>query len=106
MNFYCWVYNHNQVSVDDSENWPITGEVPSSDPNWLTQPSKDHFESRAQILGSNLKSDHEVSTTINEEQVSVLSAHKKEIAAGVILAGLTVAGIFKATKKLQLRHKK
>jgi hypothetical protein len=83
------------------------GEVPSSDPNWLEEPAKEQFESLTlRLAGNDLKSDHEVATTIDEKIVSVFSEHKKEIAAGVILAGLTVAGIFKATKKLQLRHKK
>jgi hypothetical protein len=89
------------------DEWPISGEVPSVDPDWLVGPARDQFENTAHNLGgSSLKADHEIATTINEKHVSVLSEHGKEIAVGALLAGLTVAGVFAATRKLRTRRKK
>jgi hypothetical protein len=86
------------------DDWSVTGEIPSVDENWLVGPAREHFESTAGNLGRSLDDDHEVSTEIDNTFHSILSKHKKEIAAGV-LAGLTVAGVFAATRQLRIRRK-
>jgi hypothetical protein len=87
------------------DHWPVSGEVPSNDPNWMVEPAREHFESTAGNLGRGLDDDHEVSTEIESTFHSILTKHNKEIAVGV-LVGLTVAGVFAATRQLRIRRKR
>jgi hypothetical protein len=86
------------------DEWTVTGEVPSGDSEWLVEPAREQFETRANNLSRSLRDDHEVATVINDESVSV--SHKKEIIVGATLAGLTVASVLLATHHLRVRRKK
>jgi len=110
------------MGTHETEDWPVTGEVPSEDPNWLQGPAQDNFNESAQALSAGLSDDHEVATLINEKPTAVdnlrikanraahnfqvriveVGEHKKEVA----VATLTVAGLLLAAQQLYIRRKK
>ncbi len=93
------------MSVEEPENWPVFGEVPSTDPEWLAEAARQHFENRANSLGRGIQDDHEVATVIDNRVLSVIGEHKKEI-AGATIATLTVAGLLLARHHLRVHHKR
>lgn len=88
----------------DAEDYTSMGEVPTTDPGWMVEPSQDHFEHRANTLNRNMPHGHEVATKIKDKVVPVFSEHKKEIIE-VSAAALTVAGVLFAIKELHRRQK-
>jgi uncharacterized Rmd1/YagE family protein len=93
------------MSAEENDEWDVHGEVPSTDPLWLHEPSEEHFKNRANTLNRRMAHGHEVATIIKDKLVAVYSENE-EMIVKVSAAALTVAGVLLATKELRRRRKK